>query len=95
MFSRGLGALKGTSFHTYLSALPLLHIFIILYVTKLLLSGNGINLALIYALIYLLISTEVSRTTGSLGRSAFDVFRRSIIHIWTLSKLPNTQMDIE
>ena len=36
-----------------------------------------------------------TKTTACLGRSAFDVFRRSIIHIWTLAKLPNTQMDIE
>ena len=55
---------KGT-FISHVSALPnLVRIFtinvIILYVTNLLLSGNDIN----FALIYLLISTEVSRATA-------------------------------
>ena len=67
-FPGGLGALKGTSFHTYISVcsaftLCCTYLYSYIYVTKLLLSGNGINLALIY----LLISTEVSRTTACLG----------------------------
>jgi hypothetical protein len=36
MFSRGLSALKGTSFHTYLSALPLpfgSHIYNLIYMS--------------------------------------------------------------
>ena len=62
MFSRGT-LVRGT-FISHVSALPLVHIIyniIFKYVTKLV-SGNGIN----FALIYLLISTKILRTTACL-----------------------------